>query len=239
MVCGTSEPHGAGEGGRHFQRARSNASRDRPSGERKAQGRILRRSASTKSARLEVGNRSCKSLGNWHDRSKVVQQPKGGAHDDRKILAGRRRLCRRYHRPGLKVMLVTFSPVPAKQGDGPDFVVLGNDEQNGEYEVGAAWNRQSKSGKPYLWVKLDASRRKRSPTWSISRSWAPGHGIRDRVRFPSIRFDSSRTAKRGEHLAHRALGRGRSYSDHGRARHSGDRGSFRKVGSGSRTRGRT
>jgi hypothetical protein len=32
--------------------------------------------------------------------------------------------------------------------------------------------------------------------------WAPGHGILDRVAFPAIRtFDSSRTPKRGEHLA--------------------------------------
>jgi uncharacterized protein (DUF736 family) len=56
---------------------------------------------------------------------------------------------------GLNVASITFSPVPAKQGSGPDFVVLGNDEQNREYEVGAAWKRQSKSGKPYLSVKLD------------------------------------------------------------------------------------
>ena len=57
---------------------------------------------------------------------------------------------------GLKVASITFSPVPAKQGSGPDFVVLGNDEIDGEYEIGAAWKRVSeKKGKPYLSVKLD------------------------------------------------------------------------------------
>jgi uncharacterized protein (DUF736 family) len=57
---------------------------------------------------------------------------------------------------GLKVASVTFSPVPAQQGSGPDFVVLGNDETDGEYEIGAAWQRVSeKKGKPYLSVKLD------------------------------------------------------------------------------------
>jgi uncharacterized protein (DUF736 family) len=57
---------------------------------------------------------------------------------------------------GLKVTSITFSPVPAKQGSGPDFVVLGNDEDGGQYEVGAAWQRVSeKKGKPYLSVKLD------------------------------------------------------------------------------------
>ena len=57
---------------------------------------------------------------------------------------------------GLKVASITFSPVPAKQGSGPDFVVLGNDEDGRQYEIGAAWQRVSeKKGKPYLSVKLD------------------------------------------------------------------------------------
>jgi uncharacterized protein (DUF736 family) len=57
---------------------------------------------------------------------------------------------------GLKVASITFSPVPARQGSGPDFVVLGNDEDGRQYEITAAWKRVSeKKGKPYLSVKLD------------------------------------------------------------------------------------
>jgi uncharacterized protein (DUF736 family) len=47
---------------------------------------------------------------------------------------------------------VIFSPVPVKQGDGPDFIVLANDTL---YEIGAAWKKTSKNGKPFLSVKLD------------------------------------------------------------------------------------
>jgi uncharacterized protein (DUF736 family) len=56
----------------------------------------------------------------------------------------------------LNVAYVTLSPVPAKQGNGPDFVVLGapSEEDRGS-ELGAAWAKTSKAGKPYLSVKLD------------------------------------------------------------------------------------
>jgi uncharacterized protein (DUF736 family) len=56
----------------------------------------------------------------------------------------------------LNVAYVTFSPVPAKQGNGPDFVVLGAPSEEDEVcELGAAWKKTSKAGKPYLSVKLD------------------------------------------------------------------------------------
>jgi uncharacterized protein (DUF736 family) len=55
---------------------------------------------------------------------------------------------------GLGVEAVTFSPVPVKQGHGPDFVVIG--ATNGaEFEIGAAWKKTSKAGNAYLSVKLD------------------------------------------------------------------------------------
>ncbi len=57
---------------------------------------------------------------------------------------------------GLACQFVTFSPVPAKLGNGPDFVVFGApSEEDGEFELGAAWSKTSKKGKPYLSVKLD------------------------------------------------------------------------------------
>lgn len=56
---------------------------------------------------------------------------------------------------GLVLTDVTFSAVPAKQGSGPDFVILADGE--GEpFELGAAWSRTSKKGKLYLSTKLDS-----------------------------------------------------------------------------------
>ena len=49
---------------------------------------------------------------------------------------------------------VTFSPMPLKQGSGPDFVILARDLE--EYEFGAAWKKTSKASKPYLSAKLDS-----------------------------------------------------------------------------------
>jgi uncharacterized protein (DUF736 family) len=55
---------------------------------------------------------------------------------------------------------VTFSPVLAKLGNGPDFVVLARPADDAEeFEIGAAWAKTSKAGKSYLSVKLD------SPAW--------------------------------------------------------------------------
>ena len=57
---------------------------------------------------------------------------------------------------GLGVRDVTFSPVPAKLGKGPDFVLrTGPLEGFDGYELGAAWAKTSKKGKTYLSVKLD------------------------------------------------------------------------------------
>jgi len=58
---------------------------------------------------------------------------------------------------GFNIPYVVFSPVPAKHGDSqPDFVVFGApSEEDGEFELGAAWAKTSKAGKPYLSVKLD------------------------------------------------------------------------------------
>jgi uncharacterized protein (DUF736 family) len=52
---------------------------------------------------------------------------------------------------------VKFSPVPAKIGNGPDFVVItAPREASSEFELGAAWAKTSKKGKPYLSVRLDS-----------------------------------------------------------------------------------
>jgi uncharacterized protein (DUF736 family) len=56
---------------------------------------------------------------------------------------------------GLGIEEVTFSPVPIKQGSGPDFVVLGTYDGE-DFELGAAWAKTSKKDKPYLSVKLDS-----------------------------------------------------------------------------------
>jgi uncharacterized protein (DUF736 family) len=55
---------------------------------------------------------------------------------------------------GLSLPAVTFSPMPVKQGNGPDFVVIGA-TIGAEFEIGAAWKKTSKKGKAYLSVKLD------------------------------------------------------------------------------------
>jgi uncharacterized protein (DUF736 family) len=55
---------------------------------------------------------------------------------------------------GLSFAAVTFSPMPVKQGSGPDFVVIGT-IIGAEFEIGAAWAKTSKAGKPYLSVKLE------------------------------------------------------------------------------------
>ena len=58
------------------------------------------------------------------------------------------------HHMGLSLPVVTFSPMPVKQGNGPDFVVIGQ-TVGAEFEIGAAWKKTSKKGKAYLSVKLD------------------------------------------------------------------------------------
>jgi uncharacterized protein (DUF736 family) len=61
---------------------------------------------------------------------------------------------------GLAVAEVTFSPVPGKIGNGPDYVVLGAGNDGEQFELGAAWAKTSKKGRAYLSVKLDG------PTWT-------------------------------------------------------------------------
>ena len=57
---------------------------------------------------------------------------------------------------GWSAPFVTFTAAPAKQGNSPDFVVHGApSEEDGEFELGAAWAKTSKAGKAYLSVKLD------------------------------------------------------------------------------------
>lgn len=55
----------------------------------------------------------------------------------------------------LGISEVIFSPMPVKQGNGPDFVVLGVCYGE-EFEFGAAWAKTSKKGKAYLSVRLDS-----------------------------------------------------------------------------------
>jgi uncharacterized protein (DUF736 family) len=55
---------------------------------------------------------------------------------------------------GVSLAAVTFSPMPVRQGHGPDFVVIGA-ISGAEFEIGAAWKKTSKAGKAYLSVKLD------------------------------------------------------------------------------------
>ena len=58
---------------------------------------------------------------------------------------------------GFAIPYVVFSPVSAKQGNGPDFVVFGAPhEDEPASELGAAWTKTSKAGKAYLSVKLDS-----------------------------------------------------------------------------------
>ena len=56
---------------------------------------------------------------------------------------------------GLRVADVTFSPMPVKQGSGPDFVILAAGD-NGQFELGAAWIKTSQKGKSYLSVKFES-----------------------------------------------------------------------------------
>ena len=62
--------------------------------------------------------------------------------------------------------VITFRPVPVKQDDGPDFVVINVSEtqDDDEFEIGAAWKKTTSKGKTYLLVKLD------SPTF-----WSEAH----------------------------------------------------------------
>lgn len=57
----------------------------------------------------------------------------------------------------LCIGFVAISRTPAKSSTkGPDYVVLAApSEEDGEFEIGAAWDRVSKAGKPYVSVKLD------------------------------------------------------------------------------------
>jgi uncharacterized protein (DUF736 family) len=58
---------------------------------------------------------------------------------------------------GFAIPYVEFSPVSAKQGNSPDFVVFGAPcEDEPASELGAAWTKTSKAGKAYLSVKLDS-----------------------------------------------------------------------------------
>jgi uncharacterized protein (DUF736 family) len=50
---------------------------------------------------------------------------------------------------------VRFTPNPAKTGNAPDFAVRVTSYDGSEFDIGAAWRKTSKAGKPYLSVKLD------------------------------------------------------------------------------------
>jgi uncharacterized protein (DUF736 family) len=64
---------------------------------------------------------------------------------------------------GLSVEAMTFWPVIEKQGDGPDFLITTPGDVSDDpfvthipsYDIGAAWKKIGKNGKPYLSVKLD------------------------------------------------------------------------------------
>jgi uncharacterized protein (DUF736 family) len=58
------------------------------------------------------------------------------------------------HAIGFTLTEVDVSPVTAKQGNGPDFLVVSHLNE-ATVEIGAAWKKTSKAGKPYLSVKLD------------------------------------------------------------------------------------
>jgi uncharacterized protein (DUF736 family) len=58
---------------------------------------------------------------------------------------------------GFGAQCVVFSPLSAKSsGKGPDFAVNARLYEEGDFEIGAAWAKTSKAGKPYLSVKLDS-----------------------------------------------------------------------------------
>jgi uncharacterized protein (DUF736 family) len=56
---------------------------------------------------------------------------------------------------GLYLPEVTFSAVPVKQGNGPDFVIIDGSGED-HFELGAAWTKTSKKGRAYLSAKLDS-----------------------------------------------------------------------------------
>src|SRR5258708_6253005 len=57
---------------------------------------------------------------------------------------------------GINVPFAVFQPAQ-KTGNGPDFIVYGGcSEEDGTFEVGAAWRKTSKKGRGYLSVKLDS-----------------------------------------------------------------------------------
>jgi len=75
---------------------------------------------------------------------------------------------------GLTISGMTFCPIKDKQGNSPDFTIIGYGDfedidpdyimkfapgepvpNPNSYEVGAAWKKTSQKGKPYLSVKLD------------------------------------------------------------------------------------
>jgi uncharacterized protein (DUF736 family) len=75
---------------------------------------------------------------------------------------------------GLKIEDISICPVKDKRADGPDFMILGYGEppdvygidfakyppgvpipNTNTYDLGAAWKKVSKQGKPYLSVRLD------------------------------------------------------------------------------------
>ena len=59
---------------------------------------------------------------------------------------------------GFNVPYVVFTPaVGEKTGNRPDFAAHGGrSEEEGTFELGAAWRKTSKKGKAYLSVKLDS-----------------------------------------------------------------------------------
>jgi uncharacterized protein (DUF736 family) len=59
---------------------------------------------------------------------------------------------------GFNIPYVVFMPAAAeKTGNRPDFSVHGGrSEEEGTFELGAAWRKTSKKGKAYLSVKLDS-----------------------------------------------------------------------------------
>jgi uncharacterized protein (DUF736 family) len=57
---------------------------------------------------------------------------------------------------GISIPFAVFRPT-TKSGNGPDYVVFGGaSEDEGNFEIGAAWAKTSKKGKAYLSVKLDS-----------------------------------------------------------------------------------
>ena len=81
---------------------------------------------------------------------------------------------------------VIFSPVTVRDGNArPDFVVLGLYRlDHGSFELGAAWKKTSKAGKPYLSVKLDSpafaepiSRDGGTPPATVHTTPVPAHSM--------------------------------------------------------------